>query len=81
MALDKTKCSVIGYGAGQKLWLYTSTDTSATIAAANYFTLNDLPLMAVGDLILATVSSGLSVQVMKIAVTAIAAATGSTANS
>lgn len=77
MALDKTKCSVIGYGAGQKLWLYSTTDASATVTTVNYFTNNDLPLMAVNDIIMAQASSGTQVVPMKIVITAIAAATGS----
>jgi hypothetical protein len=53
MALDTTKLSAVGTGAGQKLWLYNSGDSSTTIQAANYFTTTDIPNMSVYDIILA----------------------------
>jgi hypothetical protein len=56
MALDITALSAVGYGAGQRLWLYNTTDTSVTINAANYFTTapDKVPTMAVNDIVLVT---------------------------
>jgi hypothetical protein len=84
MALDATKLSPVGTGAGQKLWLYTSaTDTTATMKADNYFILNSVPLMVIGDIILGscTTTTVANMGSVKLMVSAIAAATGSTVRS
>jgi hypothetical protein len=60
MALDVTKMSVVATGGGQKLWLYNTTDASATVLAANYFTTTDLPNMSAFDFIIAVCTYGVA---------------------
>jgi outer membrane lipoprotein-sorting protein len=54
MAFATAGLAQVAYGNGQKLWIYNSTDTSATIGTSGYFSTTTVPLMAEGDIILVT---------------------------
>jgi hypothetical protein len=54
MAFDATKMSCVSYGGGQHLWLYNTDDPSATVRGTTYFTLTNMPLLAVNDIIICT---------------------------
>jgi len=73
MAFSVTGLAQIAYGNGQKLWIYNSTDTTATIGGANYFTTTSVPLMAEGDIVIATGAAALAKTLAVFVVSAITA--------
>ena len=57
MAFAARNLSVLSYANGFTLWHYTSTDTAANIAAANYFN-DSSDMLRKGDLIVGNVDTG-----------------------
>ncbi len=52
MAFDKAYLSPIGYGIGQTLWYYKTTDAPAVVDTAGYFSGAAVDMMRVGDVVL-----------------------------
>lgn len=52
MAFDKANLSPIGYGNGQTLWYYKTTDAPGAVDTAGYFSGEAVDMMKVADVVL-----------------------------
>lgn len=52
MAFDKANLSPIGYGNGQTLWYYKTTDAPGVVDTAGYFSGEAVDMMKVADVVL-----------------------------
>lgn len=58
MAFDSDDLHLVGGGSGQRLWLYNTTDTIATVNTAAYFTGEAVNMLQVNDVIIVASSTG-----------------------
>ena len=58
MAFDSDNLHCVGGGSGQRLWLYNTTDTIATVNTAAYFTNEAVDMLNVNDVIIVASSTG-----------------------
>ncbi len=58
MAFDSDNLHLVGGGSGQRLWLYSTTDTIATVNTAAYFDGAAPAMLNVNDVIIVSSSTG-----------------------
>ena len=70
MAMDSKNLSVLAYSNGFTLWHYKTADTKETVVGANYFD-KVANIFNVGDLIIASVNTGVKTETIIYAVDSI----------